>query len=262
MKMFKKVMSVAVVAAMALSVFACADTAAETAAETEETVAAGLSLDGLEYMSYEEYDAADFDTEVTVLCMVQATQSWWENEGQGVITVYAQDYDGAYFIYNMACSEEDAALLTPGTTILVTGYKSQWSGEIEITDATFEFVDHQGEVFEPADLTEHFGDEDFLYAYQNEFFAMNDLTVEAIGENGEAFLYKYDGSGSQGDDLYFRVTNGETSATFTVESYLTGPDTDVYQAVEGLNVGDTIDVQGFLYWYEGVNPHITSVVVE
>ena len=32
------------------------------------------------------------------------------------------------------------------------------------------------------------------------------------------------------------------------------------EAVEALNVGDTIDVEGFLYWYEGVNPHITSVV--
>ena len=28
-----------------------------------------------------------------------------------------------------------------------------------------------------------------------------------------------------------------------------------------LEVGQTIDCEGFLYWYEGVNPHITSVTV-
>jgi hypothetical protein len=36
----------------------------------------------------------------------------------------------------------------------------------------------------------------------------------------------------------------------------------VYEAVKALNVGDTVDMEGFLYWYEGVNPHITSVTVK
>ena len=43
------------------------------------------------------------------------------------------------------------------------------------------------------------------------------------------------------------------------ESYLCDKDTDVYKAVEALQIGDKIDMEGFLYWYEGVNPHITSV---
>ncbi len=253
MKAMKKVLSLAVVAAMALSVFACA---ADTAAETEETQAA---VD-YEYMSYAEYDAAALDTEVTVLCTVMATQSWWEDQ----ITVYAQAYDGdgAYFIYNMACSEEDAEGVSEGATILVTGYKSEWEGEIEITDATFEFTDlAQENPMEPVDLTADFGNDDALIANQNRNFTMTGLTVEASGDNGEAFLYSWDGSGSQGDDLYFTVSNGETTMTFTVESYLTGADTDVYQTVEALNVGDTIDVAGFLYWYQGANPHITAVTV-
>jgi hypothetical protein len=46
-----------------------------------------------------------------------------------------------------------------------------------------------------------------------------------------------------------------------VESYLTGDGTDVYEAVEALQIGDVIDLTGFLYWYNGVNPHIISVVV-
>ena len=255
MKAMKKVLSLAVVAAMALSVFACSAETAETSAE--ETQAAASELD---YMSYEEYDAAALDSEVTVLCTVMATQSWWEDQ----ITVYAQafDGDGAYFIYNMACSEEDSVNLGAGTTILVTGFKSEWEGEIEIADATFEFTDLvQDNPMAPVDLTADFGNDDALIANQNRNFTMTGLTVEASGDNGEAFLYSWDGSGSQGDDLYFTVSNGETTMTFTVESYLTGPDTDVYQAVEALNVGDTIDVAGFLYWYQGANPHITAVTV-
>ena len=46
-----------------------------------------------------------------------------------------------------------------------------------------------------------------------------------------------------------------------MESYLCDSSTDVYKAVEALEIGQTIDCEGFLYWYEGVNPHITSVTV-
>ena len=48
----------------------------------------------------------------------------------------------------------------------------------------------------------------------------------------------------------------------TVESYLCDNTTDVYNAVKNLKIGDTVDMEGFLYWYEGVNPHITSVTVK
>ena len=69
---------------------------------------------------------------MTIEAYVQAKQSWWEDQA----TIYAQDQDGAYFIYNMACSQEDYNKLVPGTMIQVTGYKSEWSGEIEIMDGT------------------------------------------------------------------------------------------------------------------------------
>ena len=38
--------------------------------------------------------------------------------------------------------------LTPGTKIKVTGYKAEWSGEVEITDATFEL--EEGNYVAPA----------------------------------------------------------------------------------------------------------------
>jgi hypothetical protein len=229
------------------------EVAADAASTEESTEESDVAV-----MTYEEYVAADLDTEVCVETYVQAKQSWWEDKA----TVYTQTEEGAYFLYNMACSEEDYAKLEVGTKIRVTGYKSEWSGEVEITDATFEFTDlAQENPMAPVDLTADFGNDDALIANQNRNFTMTGLTVEASGDNGEAFLYSWDGSGSQGDDLYFTVSNGETTMTFTVESYLTGADTDVYQTVEALNVGDTIDVAGFLYWYQGANPHITAVTV-
>ena len=35
----------------------------------------------------------------------------------------------------------------------------------------------------------------------------------------------------------------------------------LYAAVKNLQIGDVVDMEGFLYWYEGVNPHITSLTV-
>ena len=86
--------------------------------------------------------------------------------------------------------------------------------------------------------------------------------INSVTGNDVAFLYNYDGSGEDGNDLYFNVSlNGQTY-TFTVESYLCDNTTDVYNAVKNLKIGDTVDMEGFLYWYEGVNPHITSVTVK
>ena len=31
---------------------------------------------------------------------------------------------------------------------------------------------------------------------------------------------------------------------------------------KALKKGDVVDMEGFLYWYEGVNPHITAVTVK
>lgn len=231
--------------------------AAET--ETEEATEVETDVKGEGVMTHEEYLAADVDAEVVIETYVQAKQSWWEDKA----TVYTQDQDGAYFVYNMACSEADYELLTPGTKILVTGYKSEWSGEVEIIDATFQIED-DGDTFiaEPLDVTEMLGSDE-LIDHQNQLVSFKGMTVEAAGKDADgkdvAFLYNWDGSGSDGDDLYFNVSyNGETY-TFTVESYLCDNITDVYKAVTSLEIGQTVDMEGFLYWYEGANPHITSV---
>ncbi len=240
-----------------------AETEVVTEAETETVTEAELETeDGTEaeeiaVMSHDEYIAAAIDDKVVIETYVQAKQSWWEDKA----TVYGQSEDGAYFMYDMACSEEDYEKLTAGTKIKVTGYKAEWSGEIEIVDAVFEIL--EGEyIAEAFDVTELLGTDE-LADHQNEFVSFKGMTVEAAGQDEDgkdvAYLYKYDGSGQDGDDLYFKVSLDGNTYTFTVESYLCDNTTDVYAAVKELEIGDVIDMEGFLYWYEGANPHITSV---
>ncbi len=216
----------------------------------EETLPSDAELIGgeeAEVMTYAEYAAAEMESKVVVECYVQATQSWWDNK----ITVYAQDQDGAYFLYEMACSEEDAAKLVAGTKICVTGYKGEWAGEVEIMDGTFEFVENADTyIAEPLDVTDLLGTEE-LIQHQNKLVSFKGLTVKKIA-------YKND---EPGDDIYVTVAQGENEYSFCVERYLTDPDTEVYKAVGELKEGDVIDVTGFLYWYEGVNTHITAVAL-
>ena len=208
-------------------------------------------------MSYADFMAADIDDEVTVEAYVQAHQGWWDNNGTGNVTIYAQDEEGGYFLYNAVATQEEAEKLVPGTKIRATGYKAEWSGEVEIVDATFEVIDGQY-VAEPVDVTGLLGT-DALIEKQNQKVAFKGMTVEPIGDAGAAWLYGWDGSGEEGSDLYFNVSVGGNTYSFTVESYLCGPGTEVYEAVKNLKVGDVIDMEGFLYWYEGANPHITAV---
>lgn len=253
----KKFIAISLAAAMLFSFAACGNTTtAETDAAAEVTEDASAKDEGV--MTYADYQAAEIDSQVVIEAYVQAKQSWWDNSA----TVYLQDADGAYFAYNMACSESDYALLVEGQKIKVTGYKAEWSGEIEIADATFEIID--GNWIAPVtDVTDMLGSDDIIN-YQNQKVSFTGMTVEAsTNADGEEvpYLYNWDGSGAEGDDLYFNVSYNGQTYSFTVESYLTGADTDVYAAVKNLQVGDTVNMEGFLYWYEGVNPHITSVSV-
>ena len=235
----KKILALLMVLCMVLSFVACNKTEPEVT--TEAPVAEfdpAAKSEGV--MTYAEYDAAALEAEVTIEAYVQATQSWWDNK----ITAYLQDPAGAYFCYEMACSEEDAAKLTAGVKIKVHGYKAAWAGEVEIVDCTFEIVESEKWVAEATDVTALLGTEE-LIKHQNKFVTFKGLTVVSVE-------YK---NGEPGDDIYVTVSKDGAEYSFCVERYLTGPDSDVYKAVGELKAGDTIDVDGFLYWYEGVNLH-------
>ena len=245
---------------------------AKPAEETQETVEStveepeqtepNISEDA---MSFEDYMAAATDTEVVVQGSIQGKQNYFVKDDQGKASIYLQDQNGgAYFIYELPCTEKEYELMEIGKTIKVKGYKSEWSGEIEVIDIeAWMFVDGDY-IAEAEDVTALLGTDD-LAAKMNKKVLFKGMKVEPIKDkdnNDVAFIYNYDGSGTEGDDLYFNVSvNGQTY-TFTVESYLCGPDSDIYKAVKDFHIGDVIDLEGFLYWYNGPNPHITAVLAQ
>lgn len=201
---------------------------------------------------HDAYMAAELESPVEIETYVQATQSWWDNK----ITVYAQDAGGAYFIYNMACSEEDASKLVPGTKIRVKGYKGEWAGEIEIVDGTFEILEGDPYFATAADLTNLLGTAG-LIVHQNERVLFRGLKVKAQAD-GEPINFK--NAADKTDDIYVSFENADGQIfNFCVEFYLTDDNTDVYKAVAGLQIGDVVDVEGFLYWYNDANLHITGI---
>ena len=253
----KKFLLLALVVCLALALVACKqpvdDNGGNTPACTDhvddnydgvcDNDGCGAAVE-VDVLTHAEYIAAELDSHVVIDAYVQAHQSWWDNK----ITVYLADEDGAYFAYEMACSEEDAAKLTPGTKIRVYGYKAEWSGEVEITECAFNFLGDDTYVAEPVDLTAVLPTEE-LINYQNALAIFRGLEIVSIEYKG----------GNPGNDIYVTVRQGEYEFDFCVESYLTAPDSDVYAAVGALQPGDIVDVEGFVYWYNGVNTHITAV---
>ena len=119
-------------------------------------------------------------------------------------------------------------------------------------DATFEIIDGSY-IADAFDATELLGTDE-LINHQNEKVSFTGLTVEKVEyQNGEA---------GSGNDIYVTLSKDGASYDFCVEAYLTGPDSDVYTTAGALKAGDVVDIEGFLYWYNGVNTHITSVTVK
>lgn len=239
----KKLVLIFMALVMVLSLVAC-DGGNDTSKDVSSDTSAAFPA---EPMTYAEYLAAAIDAPVYVETYVQGHQSWWDNK----ITVYCQSQDGGIFLYELACSEEDAAKLTKGTKIAVKGYKAVFNGEVEIVDGTFTFVEG-GDTFvaEALDVTNLLGTDD-MEKHQNEFVSFKGMTVNKIE-------YK---NGEPGDDIYVTLDKDGKSYSFCVEIYLTGKDTEVYTTVGTLKAGDVVDVEAFLYWYEGMNPHITAITV-
>jgi hypothetical protein len=250
----KKFLVLMLALALVLTFTACntpSEDGKETPSETPEATPAApvddptVKSEGV--MTYAEYIAAELEAAVVIEAYVQAKQSWWYDQ----CTVYLADADGAYFAYNMACSEADYAKLVKGAKIRVTGYKAEWAGEVEIgAGATFELL--EGSYIAPIfDATSLLGNTDELVKRQNQFVSFKGLTLKAVE-------YK---NGEPGDDIYVTVEKDGVDYSFCVERYLTDPETEVYKAFATLEAGAKIDVEGFLYWYEGVNTHITAVKV-
>lgn len=251
----KKILAMLLALVMIMSFAACANTNTEEE-ETPTTQATEPSSDPagedetptVTVMTYEDFIAAETDAKVCIESYIQANQAWWSDEGQGKVTIYLQDTTGAYFAYEVLCSEEDSAKLIPGTKVRITGDKAVWSGEVEIMNGTIEFLEDDAFIAEATDVTALLGT-DALEAEMNKLVTVKGMTVKALS-------YK----DSEWDpDIYVTLTLDGADYDFCVENYLTGPDTDLYQAVAALKEGDVVNVTGFLYWYEGPNTHITAI---
>ena len=83
---------------------------------------------------------------------------------------------------------------------------------------------------------------------------------EAADGSEQPFLYKWNGSGEPGDDIYLKVKVGENEMTFVVETDEFSKDKGIYKAVEDLQIGDRIDVLAYMYWYEGPQPHLCELI--
>ena len=207
-------------------------------------------------MTYEEYCDADIDSAVVIEGFIQGAQTF--NPSYGNLTLYLADKDGAYFVYRAPADQELADKCVVGAKVKVSGTKSEWSGETEIINATIEVL--EGSYIAQArelDLSE-----DYLEDFQNQLVVLKEFVVLDKGDD-QAFLYKYNGSGShdENSDLYYDVTIAGELFTFVVESDLCDNTTAAYAAVENLKVGDIVNVTGFLYWYEGPQLHTTGLEV-
>ena len=191
----KKFLSLLLAAGLALSATACAGGAASSseaaseseAASSEAAVSEAASEEAASedataeeaapaaVMTYDEYMAAAVDDAVTIESYVQAKQSYYAE--QGTATVYLQGEDGAYFAYDMACTQEEYDQMTEGTKIRVSGYKAEWSGEVEIMDGQLEeIIAGDTYVAEPVDVTELLGTDE-LESRQNQKVTFTGLTI-------------------------------------------------------------------------------------
>ena len=254
----KKLLALLLALVMVMAFAACGETAEPTEAPTEAPTDAPEDDEPVAtVMSYEEFMAAEADTQVTIETYVQAKQGWWNDQ----LSMYVQSPEGATFIYNAAVTEEEAAKLVPGTKIRVTGPKAIFNGLHEINaGATVEILEADPYIAEAQDLTAKLGTEE-LTAHMGQYASFKGLTIEAVNDKGDAFQYNWDGSGTadSDSDLYFKASVDGKSCTFVVEYYFTGPDTDTFKAVTGLKVGDKVDIDCFMYWYDGAQPHVTAI---
>lgn len=264
----KKLLVLFLAVVMVFALVACASEGTESTPETssaaeQQEVKDDPAVKGEGVMKYDEFVAAATDADVVIEGYVQAKQSWWQDKA----CLYLADKDGAYFVYNAACTQDDYNKLTQGTKIKVTGKKAEWKGEIEVGEGATFVIENGNYIAEAFDATALLGNDEELIKHQNHLVAFKGLTVAGKKDkDGKeyAFFYGYSNEGEEGSDsdLYFDATIGDKTYTFTVEYYLCNEESDAYQAVQNLKVGDQIDIEGFLYWYDTQSTQVTALTVK
>ena len=234
---------------------------AVTTTKAPVTTVAPKTIDPEQYTKFMAIKDGTENVVVESYILAKTAKNEWGN-----VNLYLGDANGGYYVYRMAVTETQYDELAIGKKVKITGTKTSWRGESEFEEASATYEMMEGTYTPTAlDLTESFADTDALAQKNNFFVEFKGLTVAAQQIEGDdtqyAWLYGWDGSGAEGSDLYIKLTKGETSYVFLVESDLCGADTDVYKALKELTVGVMVNVEGFLYFYNGPQMHITKVTV-
>ena len=220
----------------------------------EET--GGKPEEGPDVISHEAFLTAEEDSFVTVECFVQAKDAWTD----GVGALYAQEEDGAYYLPRLRCPREEYESLEIGRKIRVKGYKAHWNDSVEIADASFQLLDGNW-IAEAKDVTALIGTEE-LAEHQNEKVCFRSMTVEAMPDGHSVWYYGWDNSApaGEGTERYFRASYEGRVCDFTVKPTLCENAEEVLKTLEQMQVGDRVDLTGFLRYYNGPLPRITEIV--
>ncbi|MBQ6075286.1 MAG: acid shock protein [Lachnospiraceae bacterium] len=269
----KKILAIVLALAMVLGLAACGSPKETTAAPTEApktteapvTTAAPTEAPTTEpapteseakVLSYEEFMATEQMEPVLIEAYVQAKQEYYA--GHEAASLYLADQDGGYFCYECKMTQDQYDKLKLGTKVRISGERKDYAGLAEIQSGILEEID-ENDLFEEAfmDVSDIVGDTEALAKVMNRMVSFSNMVIMPQND-GEAINRKESDSDP---DLYFSAGNEYGAVSFCVESYLTGKDSEAYKAVEALKVGDIVNVEGFMYWYNGANPHVTGVEV-
>lgn len=212
---------------------------------------------GVPVSDYEQFLADDGREPVTVESFLQEKYDW---EG-GQTSLYLQDEYGAYFVYRLPCTLEEYESLLSGQKLRVTGYKTEFSGEPELTDATFSILEGTFRA-EPVEVPDTL-DVDSLYQYVNRSITLHGFIVEPMFDGESAFFYGWDNSenAEAGADLYFTAAGSGFSCTAVVKTQLRDPESEVYRTAQRLQLYDRVQLTGILTWYNGPQLLVTAISV-
>lgn len=214
------------------------------AVTTNTTEASNKSVDSDGTLSYSEYVAKNDGDEVCIDAYITGKQSWWNN----MAVIYLADDNGAYFAYNLACTEEQYNTeLKIGNNIKVSGEKTTYNGQVEVMNPTYVLLTGT-KLYDAKTVTA-----DKIGDYPSQKVKVENLTVVSFDTNAESV--------AAGNDLYYTVTDGTTNYQYAVESYLTNKETQTYKTVKDLKAGDVITVEGFVYYWYTAQIQTTAITV-
>ena len=222
----------------------------------EDTAVQVRSENEIEVSDYESFLSDDGQHPLTIDSYLQQKCAWQD----GYTSLYLEDETGAYYVYRLICSIEEYEAMQPGRKMRITGYKSEFSGEPEITDATVSMLD--GEYFaKPVDISDV--TEEDLHRHINHAVTFQNFEIAPMFDGRSAWFYEWDNSGSAYDesDLYFVAVGPAFSCSSVVNTQLRAADSDTYLAVQRLSVGDRVNLTGILTWYNGPQLLVTDLAV-